>query len=552
MSRSEPGEMAPESSKPVVIPKLYMYIYTSTLTLEELNQAIKEFCILTDLRPRLPPPDLTMNKLSDDVIGVYVEHLDQGGMRIPFSTFLLNVIKYFRIFYKLCKQGHWFSFENKFGGRAKKCFKEITSSLKGWKKKFFLIDRRVIPDPMPWRHIDTDVRYDFPISYNESDVECIVERIILLRKPPQPLLYMRGLTMDCRHTELSHVIKDPKGQGELIPDNEHPLVRITALFPVGSVILEKNARQKSVEKPYQKIAEACEKKEKQALEKDRAKRACKSSSAAPKKKKAQRNAGLTSLESEGTIFAAPINQSIPKPLHSATRSKQKEIETSIVDLSEHTQEPTLPLMVGTLEEQFVQEDDRAKNIDVSDDWSLRSDIRISYYRACKEMISHLATPSKDAVLRSWTNYEAVRRTYQSLGQSILSQAELLRRHEQLNHDYIYLCNHSDVQVEELNRLRTECMRARSSNKGLSKNLVLLDSAHAQCSDSWLGGLSLGCTEEEIVVVMPNTSNLDIEGSKVSLDIPPPATDDQVGPSVQNVNGDPTNPNPKDNPLVYKF
>ncbi|GJX76179.1 hypothetical protein Tco_0322990 [Tanacetum coccineum] len=30
---------------------------------------------------------------------------------------------------------------------------------------------------------------------------------------------------------------------------------------------------------------------------------------------------------------------------------------------------------------------------------------------------------------------------------------------------------------------------------------------------WLGGLSLGRTEEEIAKILPNTSNLDIEGSK---------------------------------------
>ncbi|GKA63875.1 hypothetical protein Tco_0763481 [Tanacetum coccineum] len=94
---SEPGEMALESSKPVVILKFDMHIYTSTLTLEGLNHAIKEFCIPLDLHPRLPSLDLTMNKLPDDVIGIYVEQLDQGGMRIPFSTFLLVVIKYFRV-----------------------------------------------------------------------------------------------------------------------------------------------------------------------------------------------------------------------------------------------------------------------------------------------------------------------------------------------------------------------------------------------------------------------------------------------------------------------
>ncbi|GKB36737.1 hypothetical protein Tco_0881679 [Tanacetum coccineum] len=263
MSRSEPEEMALERSKPVVISKFDMHIYTSTLTLKELNQAIKEFFIPMDLRPRLPPSDLTMNKLLNDVIGIYIEQLDQGRMGIPFSTFLLVVISatvsLFRVLYKLCKQGHWFSFENKSGGRAKKCFKEITSSLKGWKKKFFLIDKRAIPKAMMWRHIDTD---NLP---------------------------------DWNGTLVS--------KGNPIPDNERPPVRTITPLAVGSVIHDKNARQKSVEKPDQKIAEARKKKEKQTLFKANAKRAGEGSSVSLKKKRARKNAGPIGSESEGTVFS---------------------------------------------------------------------------------------------------------------------------------------------------------------------------------------------------------------------------------------------------------
>nr|GEW58765.1 hypothetical protein [Tanacetum cinerariifolium] len=146
---------------------------------------------------------MTIEKLLENVIGIYIEPLEQGGMRILFSTFLLPIMKYFRVhisqlvpmgvnrvtmfeicyrnlrisstvslfwvFNKLCKQGHWFSIENKTSKLAKNCFNEITSSLKGWKKKFFLINRRAMPDAMAWRHMDKDVSDDFPIIYNEGD-----------------------------------------------------------------------------------------------------------------------------------------------------------------------------------------------------------------------------------------------------------------------------------------------------------------------------------------------------------------------------------------------
>ncbi|GJU31305.1 hypothetical protein Tco_1174894 [Tanacetum coccineum] len=198
-----------------------MHTYTSTLTSKELKDAITEYCIHMDLHPRLSPSGLTMDKLPSRYIRIYIEHLEQGGLRIPFSTFFLAVIKHFgvhvsqrvsmgvnrvilfeircrsldipstvslfRVFYKLCKQGHLFSFENKTGGRSKKCFKEVTSN--------------------------TDVRDDFPNNYNEEHAERLATPIVLLRPPHRHLLYLCGLTTTCRHPDLRHVIKDSEGQG---------------------------------------------------------------------------------------------------------------------------------------------------------------------------------------------------------------------------------------------------------------------------------------------------------------------------------------------------
>ncbi|GKC01398.1 hypothetical protein Tco_0987534 [Tanacetum coccineum] len=107
--------MAPESSQAVVIPKFDMHIHTSTLTTKELKQAISDYCIPTDLQPRLPSPELTMDNLSLIVIGIYIEQLEQA-----------------------------------------------------------------IPDAMSWRHIDTDVRDDFPTNYNEGNADPLAEHIILL------------------------------------------------------------------------------------------------------------------------------------------------------------------------------------------------------------------------------------------------------------------------------------------------------------------------------------------------------------------------------------
>nr|GEV57188.1 hypothetical protein [Tanacetum cinerariifolium] len=181
-----------------------------------------------------------MDKLSLNIIGIYVEQLEQGGLRIPFSTFFLAVIKHFRV--HVSQQGQWFSFEIKTGGCSKKCFKEVTSSLKGWKKKFFLIDRRAILDAMPLRYIHTDVHDDFPVNYNEND---------------------NG------------------SKGELIPDDKHHLVCTITPLAIGGYFRRRAPIQRSVEKPNAIIAAAREKKKRQGIAKIRAKRVGEGSSAAP-------------------------------------------------------------------------------------------------------------------------------------------------------------------------------------------------------------------------------------------------------------------------------
>ncbi|GJV17145.1 hypothetical protein Tco_1362468 [Tanacetum coccineum] len=361
MSGGEPGEMAPKSLQVVVIPKFDVHIHTSTLTTKELKQVIKEFCISADLRPRLPSPDLTMDKLPLIVIGIYVEQLDQGRMMIPFSTFLLAVIKQFQV--------------------------HISQQVPMGVNRVTMFEvryRRAIPNAMSWRHIDTDVRDDFPVNYNEGDVDRLAEHIILLL-----------ITMD-------DFLKLP----------------------------DWNETVRSVEKPDAKIATAREKKDKQTLAKAQAKRAGEASSSAP------------------------------KPLNEATGSRKKDAEKTVIDLSEHTRSSFLLSYViafgwwvltilfclcTTHSFHSIHDEDNDEDADEHwfvPEWGLRDDLCICSYRACKELISYLATPAEDKVLSSLTNYE----------------------------------------VEELNRLRNDYQREMQKNEGLLKNFVLIENAHLQCSD----------------------------------------------------------------------
>ncbi|GKE24177.1 hypothetical protein Tco_1435689, partial [Tanacetum coccineum] len=387
--------MVPGSSKAVVLPKFDMHVYTSVLTSSELKAAIADYLIPVDLHPRLPPPGMTMDRLPSWYIGLYMEQLEQGRLRIPFSSFFLAVIKHFgvhvsqlvpmgvnrailfeircmslgirptvslfRVFYKLCKQGHWFSFENKTGRGTRKCFKEVTTSLKSWKKKFFMIDRRAIPDAMPWRHGDTDLHDDFPSNFNQDDVDRLSEFLVPLRPPPRHLLYVCGLTTACRHPELSYYIKDQDknvvdmdtflklptctgtlvSKGDPIPEDQRPRPRVTPPLPEGSTIPELNAFQKSVERPNPKIAAAREKKEKQSLARAEVKRAgAGPTGGSRKKRKVQKQNEPTQSGSEETLSAShprltrpevarqPVVEVVPEVAQGGPHAKKE-----IVDLS---------------------------------------------------------------------------------------------------------------------------------------------------------------------------------------------------------------------------
>ncbi|GJW24932.1 hypothetical protein Tco_0038743 [Tanacetum coccineum] len=159
--------MVPGCSRAIALPKFGMHTYTSKLTLEELKEVIIEYCIPKDLHPRLPPPNLTINKLPSKYIRIYVEQLESLNINPTISLFRV-FYKLCKQGYKLCKQGHWFSFEIKIDGRSRKCFKE-------------------------------------------ADAARLAEIHVPLHPPPRHLLYVCGLTTAHRHPELSYTIKGPDG-----------------------------------------------------------------------------------------------------------------------------------------------------------------------------------------------------------------------------------------------------------------------------------------------------------------------------------------------------
>ncbi|GJS27244.1 gypsy type transposase [Tanacetum coccineum] len=430
MSGSEPGEMAPESSKAVVLPKFDMHIYTSELTSEELKTAVNEYCIPMDLHPRLPPPD-----------------------------------------------------------------------------------RRAVPDAMPWRHGDTNLHDDFPTNYDEGEVARMSEFLVPLRPPPRHLLYVCGLTTACRHPELRYDIKDRDmnvidmdtflklptwtgtvvSRGDPIPEEQRSKPRVTPPLPVGAKLPELTSAQKNLEKPDAKIAAAREKKEQQNLVKAKAKRAgAGGGEGSRKRRKVPKNDESIRSGSEATLSATPLHQAGPEVGKKHVAAAAPEIakdtpraEKVIVDLSGNTRVSIPPVEVN-------QPSPPREHDDTHDPHNLDVHSQSSHHGNEDEPVANS-------------------RAY---GQSVVAQGELLKRHEQLNRNYVDLRNRNDAQLEELDRLRPGLRRTTQENDDLNQMLTLLDSAHSELEKILSLEKDLEPRTQQLVAAEEKVGVL--EGEKVDL------------------------------------
>ncbi|MFS7944639.1 hypothetical protein Hanom_Chr06g00514601 [Helianthus anomalus] len=141
---------------------------------------VDNYAIPASLHPILPEKDTPIYHFVPGKIRVYTHLFDY---RLPLMKFLIEVLLFhevhlsqmnpfglakvchfelacrglgsdpdlgvFRAFYKLNRSGSWYTFEVR---NKNACFYTwITSSLKDWKDRFFLVDVRCVPTDMTWR-----------------------------------------------------------------------------------------------------------------------------------------------------------------------------------------------------------------------------------------------------------------------------------------------------------------------------------------------------------------------------------------------------------------
>ncbi|GJT86548.1 hypothetical protein Tco_1068265 [Tanacetum coccineum] len=165
--------------------------------------------------------------------------------------------------------------------------------------------------------------------------------------------------------------------------------------------------------------------------------------------------------------AASVNETITAAPND-TAENVINVINEIVDLSGNTH-VTTPPAVATQPSPHHEHRDNQENVEFSDAHSfhfvhhedieedamhhrfvpnlgLRDDLLIFTFRACKELVSHLATPTEYEFLGSLSNVEVVSHAYQSLVRS----------------------------------LEDRPLKQMLENNGLSKKFVLLDNAHSTC------------------------------------------------------------------------
>ncbi|GJX73985.1 hypothetical protein Tco_0312580 [Tanacetum coccineum] len=100
------------------------------------------------------------------------------------------------------------------GKNCKPRLKDAPTSLKKWKDKFFLVDRKAAPIAMAWRHHDSSVTDPFPgpSEYDASYVEKLWEVVISLRRPPLSVLYVACLSNVWKHAGRAFSLKEPEGK----------------------------------------------------------------------------------------------------------------------------------------------------------------------------------------------------------------------------------------------------------------------------------------------------------------------------------------------------
>ncbi|GJW44593.1 hypothetical protein Tco_0073392 [Tanacetum coccineum] len=169
----------------------------SSLTGKALQIFCQTYHILDEVHPQLPNLDQTIHEMPTGKIGVYTRFFEYANFQLPLSTFLVDVLRYYRIhisqlsvigaakvshFEVLChaygfeptvglfrclyvnsKNKGWMLF-SKCPGNDAVCYTKPLDSLKNWNDRFFWVDAFACPASFLWNTSKSVPKDPFPKS----------------------------------------------------------------------------------------------------------------------------------------------------------------------------------------------------------------------------------------------------------------------------------------------------------------------------------------------------------------------------------------------------
>ncbi|KAJ0501718.1 hypothetical protein HanHA300_Chr11g0404121 [Helianthus annuus] len=200
----------------------------SRLTQEEVDLFCVEYGIDKKCKPIAPACDVPVDKPTPGSIALYCRHFEFSNLRYPFSLFVLNLLEYywisfgqvhpkgmarvlhfevlcralgydpslllFRRFFRLAKNGDWFTFET---SKVNSCLiSSMVTTLGTWKDHFFWVFNTIVPFKMVWRHPDAILNDPEPSESELNDVflKAIRECPSRVRPFPEHLLVLLGVS----------------------------------------------------------------------------------------------------------------------------------------------------------------------------------------------------------------------------------------------------------------------------------------------------------------------------------------------------------------------
>ncbi|GKE20635.1 hypothetical protein Tco_1432147, partial [Tanacetum coccineum] len=210
----------------------------------------EKFHIPEEVHPVLPDRDSTMHERPAGKIGLYTRFFDFANFRLPLSTFLVDILRYFRInisqlsvigaakvshfeilcrvcgitptvglfrcFYVNSKKNGWMSFIKR-SEKSPVCYTKPLDSLKNWNDHFFWVDEFACPARFPWHTAKNVTRDPAPkaTDFSAQDYAILVDHPSPFRKFPEEFLCLVGLsrhyTLD-EETYPSFVDRDGEGE----------------------------------------------------------------------------------------------------------------------------------------------------------------------------------------------------------------------------------------------------------------------------------------------------------------------------------------------------